>query len=288
MRAAALFFFGFLPLFVSAAPKVFQPGEVIRADEINQNFQEIYNLAGRGGHSSPQLFWAYSGRSIYFPASERMLPLECPDGAWGLRSLSTVHLIADVCVGDCNVQIFQETCLVSSRLYRASGTEQAQQIVIDGAEPTWDPSLWLKVVEPPTTTVELTCQKLGSPLSDGDICDPEDTASWKVLASRRKSSTLITLWQNQWDAEPPIIKYSGVTFEELKDRQYFEINGKSVIIPERLKGYWQMREQGLCDTEVSPESPSKCYYSGYAEGTVTEHRGEEDHDEDEEHGSHSE
>ena len=63
-----------------AQPKTFQPGEVIRADEINANFREIYNLAlgnsgsGAAEGGAPGLLWLGSGKlTAILPPDQSLL-----------------------------------------------------------------------------------------------------------------------------------------------------------------------------------------------------------------------
>ena len=106
-----------------AQPKTFQPGEVIRADEINANFQEIYNLAlgnsgsGAAEGGAPGLLWLGSGKlTAILPPDQSLLGVSCPNESQvSNRSVGQIHFIPGVCLGDCNIQTLGK--LAPKRLY---------------------------------------------------------------------------------------------------------------------------------------------------------------------------
>lgn len=277
MRAAALFFFGFLPLLVSAAPKVFQPGEVIRADEINQNFQEVYELAGHERSSSAGLFWATSSATFSPDPGENALPVECPN--FITRIVSRVHLIPGVCNGDCGVQLLSEGC--SQYHYFRGGRKDPAPFYPEGFSlgPEFsitDPKLGFTSREQPVS-IAIACQKLSGELIDGEICDPNDAFAWKVLSREVRSTMIIKEWHSEFllpsETNPipnPAVRFrfDGVIFQELTDRVSFEINGKTLTLPSQLETHFSTLTGACGDKDEEGNSIFECYSSAYAKGVL--------------------
>lgn len=261
----------------SSGLKVFQPGEVIRADEINQNFQEVYELAGQIGSATAGLFWATSSSTFSLDPGENLLPVECPN--FITRIVSRVHLIPGVCNGDCGVQLLSEGC--SQYHYFRGGRKDPAPSFPEGSSlgPDFsviDPMLVFTSREQPVS-IAIACQKLSGELIDGEICDPNDASAWKVL-SREVRSTVIS---NEWHSEllfpsetnpiPNIavrVRFDGVIFKELTDRVSFEINGKTLILPRQLETHFSTLTGSCGDKDEDGNFIFECYSSAYAKGVL--------------------
>ena len=88
-----------------ATPHTFQPGELISADRMNENFSAVEASGAMPGG----LISAGRGEIEFIVNSESLFGLACP-GNFVTRTTSDFLLIPGVCDGDCGLQQITESC----------------------------------------------------------------------------------------------------------------------------------------------------------------------------------
>ena len=231
-----------------AQPKTFQPGEVIRADEINANFQEIYDLAsGNSGSGAvaggaPSLLWLGSGKlTAILPPDQSLLGVSCPsENQIPIRAVGQIHFIPGICLGDCNIQTFGESC-GQTAFFKAGEPASTYPVNSDGS-----------LVRQPFATVttysaneSLVCQKLTGGILAGELCDPNDTDTWRVVARGHNRISTGTLAEGRLANHPSsaiILKVHSFSeqYGNYLDKQSFNINGLDLLLPNSFKASIQL------------------------------------------------
>jgi len=251
------------PLF--AQPKTFQPGEVIRADEINANFQEIYDLAlgnsgsGATAGGAPSLLWLGSGKlTAILPPDQSLLGVSCPnENQLSNRAVGQIHFIPGVCLGDCNIQTLGESC-GQTALFKAGEPATGFPINSDGSPTERHP---FATVTTYSANESLVCQKLTGAISAGELCDPNDTDTWKVLArgvNRVSTGTVAEGGLEEHSSGAMVLKVRSASeqYGNYVEKQSFNINGANLLLPNSFKASIQ-----LDVTYGTSDSPIFCGYS---------------------------
>lgn len=233
-----------------AQPKTFQPGEVIRADEINANFQEIYNLAlgnsgsGAAEGGAPSLLWLGSGKlTAILPPDQSLLGLSRPNESQysSTRSVGQIHFIPGVCLGDCNIQTFAESC-AQTLAFKAGEPATGFPANSDGAPTKRQP---FATVTTYSASESVDCQKLTGAISAEELCDTNDTDTWRVLArgvNRVSTATVAEGGLEEHSSGAIVLKVrsSSEQYGNYVEQQSFSINGANLLLPNSFKVSFQL------------------------------------------------
>ena len=254
-----------VPAPIWAQPKTFQPGEVIRADEINANFQEIYNLAlgnsgfGAAEGGAPGLLWLGSGKlTAILPPDQSLLGVSCPNESQvSNRSVGQIHFIPGVCSGNCNIQTLAESC-AQTVAFKAGEPATGFPANSDGSPTKRQP---FATVTTYSASESVVCQKLTGVISAGELCDTNDTDTWRVLArgvNRVSTGTVAEGGLEEHSSGAIVLKVrsSSEQYGNYVEKQSFSINGANLLLPDSFKVSFQ-----LDLTYGTSDSPVFCGHS---------------------------
>ena len=271
-----------------AQPKTFQPGEVIRADEINANFQEIYNLAlgnsgsGAAEGGAPSLLWLGSGKlTAILPPDQSLLGLSRPNESQysSNRSVGQIHFIPGVCLGDCNIQTFAESC-AQTVAFKAGEPATGFPANSDGSPTKRQP---FATVTTYSASESVVCQKLTGAISAEELCDTNDTDTWRVLArgvNRVSTGTVAEGGLEEHSSGAIVLKVrsSSEQYGNYVEQQSFSINGANLLLPNSFKVSFQLDlTYGTLDSPVfcghsynGAGDPVLCDYAFSTQGQMGE------------------
>ena len=213
------------PLLAAEVPNTFQPGQVISANQINENFLALAAL-----QDNSSLISAGMGTIEFFTESESTLGLSC-EGQIITRSISDLLFIPSVCEGDCGIQRITESC----GDYNFFG--EGNISISPWRENLVPPRLGVKTPQN-FSNLSILCQRISE---TEENCSPENSA-WKIvepihernqfsitLRQRVKQEINLGILPNDPLVYPISFEYEIVQFNSSNSGLTYIINGKEVL-----------------------------------------------------------
>ena len=247
-----------------AAPHTFQPGELISAEKMNENFGAVEASGAMPGG----LISAGRGKIEFIGNSESLFGLACP-GNFVTRTTSDFLLIPGVCDGDCGLQQITESC--GDYEFYGESVKIDPMNLRDNEVP---PRLGIKDAGK-ASMKSMICQRVS------DTSDPcrLGSGAWKIIKPafdvKKVSVTLRQRIKMEvglgfvGDTYPISYEYELKEFVDPYPALTVEINGKRVAFSNHpYQNVVQTRSYGgLCGSTTTKQiSLSDCQLTFYSEG----------------------